>query len=213
MKDCRLYVILDRSYLKNRDIGKICEALVRGGVDVVQYRDKSGNKGEIIENVNRIGPVLRENNIFLIVNDYPEIARQAGASGVHLGQDDMDIEEARRIVGRGIIGVSTHSVEEAIKAEEDGADYIAIGPVFNTPTKPELVPVGIDVVREVVESVDLPVFSIGGINPDNIDRLLKIGVERVVVCSAVLEADDIEERCKKLKKSLIAEPEPTMEER
>lgn len=203
MKGCRLYVILDRKYLKGRDIRKVCEELVCGGVDVVQYRDKCRSKEEIIENVKQIKSILEGSNVLFIVNDYPDIAQQVGASGVHLGQEDIEVEEARKAVGQRIIGVSTHSLEEAVKAEKEGADYIAIGPVFRTPTKPELDPIGLNVVMEVKDAVNLPVFAVGGISLENIDELLKIGITQVAVCSVVLNTEDIRERCKKLKRRLL----------
>lgn len=181
MKDYELYVIIDRELLGARDIVKFAEKLVSSGIRIIQYRDKVSPLENSLK-LKKLGiPVL-------IINDYPDIAKEIDADGVHLGQQDMDIAEARAILGKEkIIGRSTHSLQQALEAQQQGADYIGIGPVFHTDTKKGAAPIGLDVVREVVQQVSIPVVAIGGINLDNIDKVLSTGVTRVAIASAIFE--------------------------
>jgi thiamine-phosphate diphosphorylase len=133
----------------------------------------------------------------LIVNDHPDIALAADADGVHLGQDDLPVKEARKIMGKNrIIGISTHTVEQARDAGRDGADYIGFGPVFHTTTKDAGRPMGIEMLREIKRQVQIPVIAIGGINAENIRPVLETGVDAVAVSSAILRGD-IEENTKR----------------
>ena len=128
----------------------------------------------------------------LIINDYPEIAREVALEGLHLGQDDLAIADAREIVGRDCwIGKSTHSVAQATAAVAEGADYIGFGPLFATPTKPDYVPIGTEEIRRVHELVPLPIFCIGGIKLQNLPDVLTAGAKRVVIVSGLLQSDDV----------------------
>lgn len=176
-----LYVIIDRELLGGRDIVGFAEKLISSGIRIIQYRDKVSPLENSLK-LKKLGiPVL-------IINDYPDIAREVDANGVHLGRQDMRIAQARAILGKDkIIGRSTHNLQQALEAQEQGADYIGIGPVFHTDTKKGLAPIGLDVVKEVVKKVTIPVVAIGGITEENLDAVLATGVKRVAVASAALK--------------------------
>jgi thiamine-phosphate pyrophosphorylase len=176
------YVITSKDHLK------IAREACRAGARIVQYRDKNSTRKEILETAGKIREITRDFNSLFIVNDYIDIALICGADGVHLGQDDVPIRRAREITPDGfIIGVSTHSLEQAIEAEKAGADYIGVGPVFATPTKENYAPIGLSVVKEVIKSVNIPVVAIGGIDIDSIEELVEIGVRNVAMVRAFQE--------------------------
>jgi thiamine-phosphate pyrophosphorylase len=161
---------------------KIAREACRGGAKVVQYRDKTSSRQEMLKIADEIRKITKEYNSLFIVNDLVDIALMSGADGVHLGQDDVPIRRAREITPDGfIIGISTHSYEQALTAEKSGADYIGIGPVFATPTKENYAPIGVSVVREVIRNVNIPVVAIGGLNIGNIGESVEIGVQNVAM--------------------------------
>lgn len=202
MKDFNLYIILDRELLHDKDLISVAKELICNGINLIQYRDKISSKKEILQNAKR----LRELNFPLIINDYPQIAREVDALGVHLGQEDMDILTAREIIGKDkIIGRSTHNLKQALVAEKDGADYIGIGPVFSTSTKKDAIPIGLDVLNEMVNKIRIPIFAIGGITLYNIDSVLDTGINRVAVASAILCSNNIKETVKKFNRRLTYE--------
>lgn len=181
MKDYELYVIIDRELLGGRDIVDFAEKLVSSGIRIIQYRDKASPLENSLKLKKLSIPVL-------IINDYPEIAKEVDADGVHLGQQDMNIAEARAILGKDkIIGRSTHNLQQALEAQQQGADYIGIGPVFHTSTKKGAAPIGLDVVKEVVQQVTIPVVAIGGITEENFESVLATGVTRIAVASSALK--------------------------
>ena len=160
------------------------------GVKWVQYRDKEKSRREIYEEAIRLRKLTKDFNAVFIVDDYADIALAVDADGVHLGQDDLPIEEARKIMGNNkIIGISTHSLEQAKEAEKGGADYIGFGPVFRTTTKDAGMPKGTDMLKEIKRQVHLPVVAIGGINIENIRSVLDTGVDAVAVASAILKGN------------------------
>jgi thiamine-phosphate pyrophosphorylase len=160
------------------------------GVRWVQYREKEKSRQEIYEEAVRLRRLTDEYKAVLIVDDHTDIALGVNADGVHLGQDDLPLKEARKIMGeQKIIGISTHSLEQAIEAERDGADYIGLGPVFHTTTKDAGTPKGTDMLREVKNQIHIPVVAIGGINLENIRLVLDTGVDAVAVASAILSGD------------------------
>lgn len=164
--------------------------VLRAGLKWVQYRDKEKSRREIYEEAIRLRKLTKDFNAALIVNDYVDIALAVGADGVHLGQDDLPVREAREIMGRDkIIGISTHSLEQAIDAEKEGADYIGFGPVFHTVTKDAGRPKGTDILQEIKRHVQIPVIAIGGINLENIKLVLDTGVDAVAVASAILKGN------------------------
>jgi len=202
----QLYGILDLGYVEIRDAGKVAEALVAGGVDLLQLRAKNQSPAEIEKLAIELRPVLSERGVPLIINDHPQIARNVGADGVHLGQDDMPIVEARKVVGpECAVGKSTHSIDQAIRAFYEGADYIGFGPIFATPTKPDYPPIGLDDIAKVHESVRIPIFCIGGIKLDNLTKVIEAGARRVVIVSGLLQASDPAEYALSAKKLLISD--------
>jgi thiamine-phosphate pyrophosphorylase len=164
--------------------------VLRAGLKWVQYRDKEKSRREIYEEAIRLRKLTKDFKAVLIVNDYADIALAVDADGVHLGQDDLPIEEARKIIGSNkIIGISTHSLEQAKEAEKGGAGYIGFGPVFRTTTKDAGIPKGTDMLKEIKRQVHLPVVAIGGINIENIRSVLDTGVDAVAVASAILKGN------------------------
>jgi len=166
------------------------QAVLTEGVSWIQYRDKERSRREMYEKAAMLRKLTKDFDAIFVVNDYVDIALSVGSDGVHLGQKDLPLKEARRVLGRGkIIGISTHTLEQAIEAEKEGADYIGFGPVFYTATKDVGVPKGTDMLREVRKQVAIPVVAIGGINIDNIKSVLETGIDAVAVASAILSGD------------------------
>lgn len=156
----------------------------------IQYRQKNKSRKEMYKDSLRLRELTRDYQTVLIINDYADIALSVDADGVHLGQDDLPLKEARRIMGKKkIIGISTHNVQQAIASEKDGADYIGFGPVFQTTTKDAGRPKGTDVLREVKGNVKIPVVAIGGINLENLKAVLDTGVDAVAVSSGILRGN------------------------
>jgi thiamine-phosphate pyrophosphorylase len=189
---CRLYGILDLSYVESSEMEDIARQMVTGGVDLIQLRAKGHPSVEIAKIAAAIHESVLRGNVPLVINDHPEIARIVPAEGVHVGQDDLPIAEVREIAGPNcIVGKSTHSVDQAIRAFYEGADYIGFGPIFATPTKPDYLPVGLEEIRKVHEAVPIPIFCIGGIKLDNLGEVIQAGARRVVIVSGLLQTKDI----------------------
>ena len=166
------------------------QAVLRAGVGWVQYRNKNASRLKVYEEAIKLKDLAGKHNAVFIVNDYSDIALAVDADGVHLGQDDLPVKEARKILGNGkIIGVSTHCIEQALEAEQSGADYIGFGPVFHTSTKDAGNPRGTVLLGEIKNKVSIPVVAIGGINLENIHSVLETGVDAVAVASAILKGD------------------------
>jgi thiamine-phosphate pyrophosphorylase len=190
--ECRLYGIIDLGYLEESNLTRVAEQMIEGGVDLIQLRGKGKPIEELGGYVVRLHEVTSPSFTPLIVNDHPEIAREIAVEGVHVGQDDDPVKIARQKVGRTVlVGKSTHSFEQAVAAEGEGADYIGFGPIFATPTKPEYPPIGLMDIRRVHQEVSLPIFCIGGINVDNLQSVIDAGAKRVVIVSALLKAHSI----------------------
>jgi thiamine-phosphate pyrophosphorylase len=189
---CRLYGILDLSYVESSEAEEIAEQMIGGDVDLIQLRAKACPSAEIAKIAARVhGSTLRR-GVPLVINDHPEIARIVPAEGVHVGQDDLPIADVREIAGPNcVVGKSTHSVDQAIRAFYEGADYIGFGPIFPTPTKPDYPPVGLEEIRRVHDAVHIPIFCIGGIKLDNLPEVIEAGARRVVIVSGLLQAKDI----------------------
>ncbi|MEW6674618.1 MAG: thiamine phosphate synthase [Nitrospirota bacterium] len=169
---------------------EMCLAVLRSGVKWIQYRDKDRTRGEFYNEALRLRRVTRDFNAILVINDQSDIAIAVDADGVHLGQDDLPLKEAQRIIGRDrIIGISTHSLEQAIEAERGGADYIGFGPVFHTTTKDAGAPRGISMLREIKEQVHIPLIAIGGINLTNLESVLDAGADAIAVATGILKGN------------------------
>ena len=190
LSGCRLYGILDLSYVSAADAPRVVEAMIKGGVDLIQLRAKQSSLEEIVDLAAKLHQLTTSTP--LIVNDHAEVAAKVPVEGVHVGQDDDAVAAVREKAGRSIIvGKSTHRVDQAIAAQREGADYIGFGPIFATPTKPDYAPIGLSDIKRVHAEVSLPIFCIGGINIDNLQRVIDAGANRVVMVSALLRAHDI----------------------
>ena len=190
--ECRLYGIVDLGYIEESEASYVVEQMIEGGVDLIQLRGKEKPLDELIDCAARLHELTTRSSTPLIANDHAEIASQIPVEGVHVGQDDDPIEVARRKAGREIVvGKSTHSVEQALTAQREGADYLGFGPIFATPTKPDYPPIGLSDIGRVHAEVDLPIFCIGGINIDNLQSVIDAGAKRVVMVSALLKAHSI----------------------
>jgi len=193
----KLYVITESGISKGRSNEDIVKEAIAGGAEIIQLREKNWSKDRVKEEAIKLLKICKEKNVFFILNDYVDVALEIGADGVHLGQTDMSISEAREICGNKlIIGLSTHSIEQAIKADKEDVDYITIGPIYKTRAKDFTV--GTEIIKEVVSKVEKPVIAIGGINKNNIDEVLKQGIKSVAVISAVVSAENVKEAAKKL---------------
>ncbi|WP_202081048.1 thiamine phosphate synthase [Caldalkalibacillus salinus] len=192
-QDFHLYVITGEQFYQGKDYLQVIEEAILGGADIVQLREKDKSKKELLDMAKALRSLTARYNVPFIVNDHIDIALAVDADGIHLGQDDLPLQEARKILGPDkIIGISTHALEEAQEAKKNGADYIGVGPVFETKSKADVVdPVGLDYVQQVTEHVDMPYVAIGGIKLHNVQDVLKAGARRICVISAIVGAEDV----------------------
>ena len=188
-----LYLVTDAGLSRGRRHVEIVEAAIRGGVTIVQYREKDAPTRRLVEEAAELLALCRAAGIPFIVNDRVDVALAVDADGVHVGQDDMPASRARRLIGRGkILGVSAGTVAEARKAVDDGADYIGASPVFSTPTKPDAPPpLGIEGLRAMSAAAGVPVVAIGGINRGNAESMIRSGAAGIAVVSAIVGAEDV----------------------
>jgi thiamine-phosphate pyrophosphorylase len=206
LKDCRLYGIVDLSYVSAADAPRITRAMIEGGVDLIQLRGKGCSLEELTALAAELHAITSQHATPLIINDHAEIARTVEVEGVHVGQDDLAVAEARRIAGRSLlVGKSTHSLAQAKAAEAEGADYIGFGPLFTTPTKPDYAPIGLAEIGKVHREVDLPIFCIGGIKLHNLPRVIAAGARKVVIVSGLLQSKDLAITARAAKQLLSAQ--------
>jgi thiamine-phosphate pyrophosphorylase len=210
LDQCLLYGFVDSAYLDGRDPAELCQQLCDGGADLVQLRAKDWPVDDIARLAKRLAPITAGAGVRLVINDHPELAAEVGAPTAHLGQEDF-FDAGHRYVAEVIpsgsaleLGLSTHAPEQAKRACDAGADYVAIGPVFATPTKPGRPPVTLDYVRWTAGNLDMPWFAIGGIDLDNLDDVLAAGARRVCVVSAILRAPDVAGACRQFKERLLS---------
>jgi thiamine-phosphate diphosphorylase len=203
--DPTLYVILDRSAARERDLGGLLESVITGGARIVQLREKAWPSGRLLPLAERLRARCRAAGVTFIVNDRVDLALAVGADGVHLGQDDLPARAARPLLRPGmILGRSTHSVEQARAAVAEGADYIAVGSMFPTATKPDFELVGPDLIRKLRPEVPVPLIGIGGITPANVAEVVGAGADGVAVISAVCGADDPAEATRRFLRAIAA---------
>ncbi len=199
IREWKVYLILDKRLIGTEDPIEIVKTVAAGGVTAIQWRDKRGGSQELIKVVSQLQSCKELQSMSVIVNDRVDLALASGAAGVHLGQDDLPLPEARKLLGEKIIGVSTHSKEEALKAEGEGADYISLGPIFPTQTKEDTgPPLGVKKIEEIKKAVEIPLITIGGINRANIEEVVAAGADVVAVASAILKAKDMTTATKEL---------------
>jgi thiamine-phosphate pyrophosphorylase len=205
---CQLYGILDLGYVDNQAVPGIAEAMIEGGVDVIQLRGKQRSISELRDMAGVLHDITHRSSTPLIANDHAEIARQVPVEGIHVGQDDDPVELVRKKARRNLwVGKSTHSLEQAVAAQQEGADYIGFGPLFATPTKPDYKPIGLTDIARVHQDVSLPIFCIGGITIENLEQVIAAGAQRVVIVSGMLKAPDITEYARAAKDLLALKSE------
>jgi thiamine-phosphate pyrophosphorylase len=203
LREARLYAILDLAYVDDVAVDVTATKLLDGGVDMLQLRAKQRSAADVNRIARDLHALTSTRGVPLIINDYPSIAHEVGAEGVHVGQDDMPAAEARaKIGGNHIVGKSTHSIEQAVSAAAENVDYIGFGPLFATPTKPDYQPIGLRDIAEVERRVAIPVFCIGGIKLDNLAQVIAAGARRVVIVSRLLKASDVAEYARRAKEML-----------
>jgi thiamine-phosphate pyrophosphorylase len=216
LSDCKLYTFVDTAYLHGRSPDSIAQQLCDGGSDIIQLRAKQSSVSEIRAMAKKLLPITSRAGVPLIINDYPEIALELSTTnsslstllGCHLGQEDFfdagrtDVPAPRTPQSALRIGLSSHSPSQAERALAAGPDYIAIGPVYATGTKPSAKPVTLDYVRWAAQNVKIPWFAIGGINLETLDEVLAAGARRICVVSAILNSKNIAAECKKYKDRL-----------
>jgi thiamine-phosphate pyrophosphorylase len=203
LRDCRLYTFIDTAYLHGRDPADVCRQLCEGGSDLIQLRAKNSTPAEVRTFAERLLPITAAANVCLVINDHPEIAAEIAAPICHLGQEDFfdagytDVSQLKYPNLK--IGLSTHAPPQAERAVNAGADYVAIGPIYATGTKPTAKPATLDYVRWAAANVKIPWFAIGGINFETLDAVLEAGATRICVVSAILNAPNVAEACRKFK--------------
>ena len=199
-KHMLLYAVTDRAWTGKQTLYQQVEAALRGGVTCVQLREKDLDEALFLQEARELRGLCRQYKVPFIVNDNVDIAIACKADGVHVGQEDLAAGEVRRRIGdEMILGVSVHTVEEARQAVRDGADYLGLGAVFPTSTKPDADPMSREILRAICDAVDVPVVAIGGINRDNLLRLAGSGVDGVALVSAIFSAEDDEGACRDLR--------------
>ena len=199
LRKAELYLILDRQVNDDGRLFEIARESIRHGVDMIQLRDKLGTARDTLRCFKGI---LRAVNgrVPVIMNDRVDLAIAAGAAGVHLGQDDVPVKDARRMLGtKAMVGMSCQNYEHARQAQNEGADYIGFGSVFKTLTKPERNSMNLDLLKKIVREISIPVFAIGGVGAENIAVLRAIGVKHFAVCRAVCKARNIREAINEIK--------------
>lgn len=203
LKASRLYLILDKPTLGECSLENIYSAAIEGKIGLIQLRDKKSSKADLLDFAIRLSKGLSQSKALFIVNDYVDVAAASGADGLHLGQNDLPLNRARKILGRDrIIGISCHNLSQALRAQNEGADYIGIGPVYATATKPGYKPIGLEALGELKDKIKIPYFAIGDIHAGNIKEVIAFGARRVAVCRAVLKADNPKQTIKQLYKIL-----------
>ncbi len=199
-EDMRLYAVTDRTWLHGRTLAEVVEEALRSGVTFLQLREKTLTEEEFLKEAGVIKEIAAKYHVPFVINDNVDIAKAVDADGVHVGQSDMELREARRILGPDkIIGVSAHNVQEAVQAEKNGADYLGVGAFHDTSTKADTNVVSKETYRAIREAVSIPIVAIGGISLENIRELEGYGVDGAAVVSAVFASENIGEACRKLR--------------
>lgn len=194
-----LYAITDRSWLNGRTLYEQVEQALQGGVTCLQLREKNLPRHEFLQEAKEIKKLCIPHHVPLIINDDVEVALEAGADGVHVGQKDMDVPTVRKKLGKGkIIGVTAKTVEQALLAERQGADYLGTGAVFGTNTKKDAIPISFEQLNQVCEAVRIPTVAIGGITIENVSELSGSKISGVAVVSGIFAQEDITQAAEKL---------------
>ncbi|MHC4321312.1 MAG: thiamine phosphate synthase, partial [Planctomycetota bacterium] len=196
------YVLISSS-IATESVKETARLVIDGGADAIQLREKTISDSKFISLAGEVRDITTKRGSLLIIYDRVHVASEINADGVHLGQQDMSVLEARGIIGNEkIIGVSTHSIIQARQAQQDGADYIAIGPIYPTRTKDYEPSIGIEIIQEISNTVNIPFIAIGAITLENLDEVLEAGASRVAVCSAIISTQDILSTTRQFKEKL-----------
>ena len=202
-KDLLLYAVTDRSWLGGRTLYQDVEAAIKGGATFIQLREKNLDEAHFLEEAKEIKELCKKYQVPFVINDNVDIALAMDADGVHVGQSDMEALDVRKTLGEDkIIGVTAKTVEQALKAQAHGADYLGVGAVFGTTSKADATKLDHKVLKEICETVDIPVVAIGGITEENVTELAGNGICGVAVISAVFGQPDIEQATKELKEKV-----------
>lgn len=198
-KSLLLYAVTDRHWLNGMTLEQQVELAIKGGATFVQLREKNADEDEFLELALKVQKVCRAYRVPFVINDNVELAKKIDADGVHVGQEDMNAIDVRKLIGsKKILGVSASTVSEALLAEKQGADYLGVGAVFATSSKDDAESVSHQALKEICDAVKIPVVAIGGISLNNVDELKGSGIAGISVISAIFGAADIEEASKKL---------------
>ncbi len=201
----RLYVIISSDLAKKPALETLQE-VIKGGADAVQLREKTMSDSKFLALAREFRKITSESKTIFIINDRAEIAKKVDADGLHIGQSDMDIPNARKAIGEDkILGVSTHTIVQARNAQRGGADYISVGPIFYTTTKSYEPPVGLDYLIQIKREIAIPFVAIGAINLENIDVVLHAGGERVAICAAIICSNNIRQATQSFKNHLTSQ--------
>lgn len=202
--DVRLYVIISSSLAK-KPVLETLQEVIEGGADAVQLREKTMPDSEFLALAKEFKKMTSQSKVLFIVNDRSKIANKVDADGLHIGQTDVNIRTARKIIGyEKILGITTHNILQARKAQAAGADYISVGPIFYTATKGYEPPVGINYLKQVKKEITIPIVAIGAINLQNLNEILDAGGSRVAICSAIICSDDITQTTRFFKTQLVS---------
>lgn len=201
----QLYAVTDRSWLGNQTLAQQVEEAIKGGATMIQLREKELDDEAFVSQALALKEVCNRYHIPFIVNDRVELAIKIGADGVHVGQEDMQAQNVRKLIGNSmILGVTAKTVEQAIAAEKAGADYLGSGAVFGSATKTNALPLSREKLHEICASVKIPVVAIGGICRDNVLKLKDTGITGAAIVSGIFAAEDIEAECKELKQRILS---------
>ena len=196
----RMYAVTDRAWVGKQTLYEQVEAALRGGVTCVQLREKELDEAAFLAEAKELKTLCQSYGVPLIINDNVAVALAADADGVHVGQSDMQAKDVRALLGPDkILGVTAKTVEQALAAQNAGADYLGTGAFFVTDTKKDALPITHEIARAITDSVDIPVTGIGGITVENLDTLQGLGLDGVALVSAIFSAQDIEQRCRELR--------------
>lgn len=198
MESLKLYLVTDSDILKDRNFYECIEEALKGGVTMLQLREKEASGKEFLEKAIKLRELTKKYNVKFIINDRVDIAMLCNADGVHVGQSDIPANEVRKLIGKDkIVGVSARTIKEAMVAKENGADYLGVGAMFTTTTKLDAKSVTIDQLKDIKKEVKLPIVTIGGLSLNNIEKLKECNIDGFAVVSAILGATDIKLECEK----------------
>lgn len=194
-----LYAVTDSRFATKQTLLEQIEEALKGGITCLQLREKDLDDEQFLKRALKVKELCKKYNVPLIINDNVSVAIKCQADGIHVGQNDMEVSLVRQLVGKDmIIGLSAQTVEQAISAKQDGADYLGVGAVFSTTTKEDAIDVSYDTLKQICQSVDIPVVAIGGINKENMTMLKGSKIDGVALVSAIFNSDNIEKQCQEL---------------